>query len=84
MIRKITYILSKQDKIRLVILFIGMFFNGIFDLIGVSAILPVVSLLTSPTIDGGKIYQILIDIINHIFDSPLRGKLVIILIVLFQ
>ena len=52
--KQISYVLSKKDKIRLFIIFIIILGSAALDLVGVSAIFPVVSLLTSgeSAIDG--------------------------------
>ena len=52
MLKKINYVLDKKQKIHLILLLIIIFIGAFVELLGVSAILPVVNVATSPeTID---------------------------------
>lgn len=52
MLKKINYVLDKKQKIHLILLLIVIFIGAFVELLGVSAILPVVNVATSPeTID---------------------------------
>lgn len=79
--KKLNYILTKTDKRRLVVISILTFISAVFDLIGVSAILPVVSLLTSSDFEVGGVYQYLVDFVINVFGGTSRGKIVIFLII---
>lgn len=81
---KINYILSSKDKKRLVIITILTFISAFFDLIGVSAVLPVVSLLTSTSSDSGGVYQSIIYFISNIFSLTSKSSIVISLIIVLS
>ena len=79
---KLNYILTKTDKRRLILIAFLMFLSALFDLVGVSAVLPIVSLLTLPEVDQGGIYQYLIDFVVKILGISSKGSLVIALIII--
>ena len=45
MLKKITYLLNKRDKRNLVIIFFIILISALLDLVGISAILPIIELL---------------------------------------
>lgn len=77
--KQINYVLSKKDKIRLLFVFITILGSAALDLVGVSAILPVVSLLTTgeSAIDDNTI----LSIASSIFKTRNPDSLAIILLV---
>ena len=65
MFKKISYLLSKKDKRNLFFIFLVILGSAFLDLIGVSAILPVVEVLEK----GNSVVEsnIILKLINHIF-----------------
>lgn len=80
--KKLNFILTKVDKKRLLIISFLTLVSALFDLVGVSAILPIVSLLTTGTMDEESVYQIFANIVLHLFGDLSRGMLVVVLIII--
>lgn len=65
MIKKISYILSGRQKIQVVLLFVMILIGGAFELLGVSAILPLVEVLLNPAvIETEGIYKTVAEVLN--------------------
>lgn len=60
MLKKINYILDKEQKIKLVVMLIVILIGALFELLGVSAIMPLISVATNPDAVNEKWYLILI------------------------
>ena len=60
MLKKINYVLDRRQKINLLILLLIIFVGAFVELLGVSAILPVVNIALTPEIVDEKWYLILI------------------------
>lgn len=60
MYKKIRYILDREQKIKLVIMLIVILIGALFELLGVSAIMPLISVATNPTAVGDKWYLVLV------------------------
>ena len=84
-IKRIFSIISKKDKRRLIIILIGILFSSFLDLISISSILPIVSLLSAPNptdvIQADIILRILSSIFNTV-DTKTLSILSIIFIIL--
>ena len=75
MIKKISYIFNRHQKIRMAILFVMIFFGSFVELLGVSAILPLVSVITNPDIiNTDKKYNIIKNFFNNNSDSSSNVK----------
>lgn len=60
MLRKINYIFSKKQKRNLAFLFIALFIGGFMELLGVSLIMPLVTIIMEPTIIESNKWAMLI------------------------
>ena len=71
LLKKISYLLSKRDKRNLVIIFIIILISAFLDLIGVSIIMPVVSILTQgrEAIDNNFILSTINNIFKFQYDT---------------
>ncbi len=82
--KKIGFILNKKDKLLVVGIFLLMAVSAILDLIGVSAILPIVSLLTSNetiiTNDNVDSFNFLVQIVYKVFKIDSIDKISIFLL----
>lgn len=56
MYKKINYILDKEQKIKLVVMLIVILIGALFELLGVSAIMPLISVATNPDTVNEKWY----------------------------
>jgi ABC-type multidrug transport system fused ATPase/permease subunit len=88
LLTKINYIFDKKQKGQLVLLAVLILIGGVFETLGVSMILPVVSVILSPESlhRGIARYPILQDTVNALgldTDTKLASVLLIILIILF-
>ena len=71
MLKKVRYLLSKKDKKNLVFIFCVILISAFLDLVGVSAILPIIELLEkgNSVIDSNKYLSIINNIFNLNYDS---------------
>ena len=60
MYKKINYILDKEQKIKLVVMLIVILIGALFELLGVSAIMPLISVATNPDAVNEKWYLVFI------------------------
>ena len=67
-VRQVFGIISPNDRRRLIVIFFMILISGFFDLVGVSIILPIVSLLSAPStetaIEGNTILRLLSVVFN--------------------
>jgi len=76
LIKKLNYIFNKQQKLKFVFLFIIMFIGSLFELMGVSLILPFVQIVMEPnTIEQNEIMKAVYEYFN--IQSPNRFLLLI-------
>ncbi len=80
-LKKINYLLNKKDKKSLFFLFLLMLCGSFLDLIGVSAILPIVSLLTAPSAEISSLYHGIISFFVSHFKLVSNKDIVLFLIV---
>lgn len=81
--KKILFIMEKKDKVSLVFIFLLMIVSALLDLIGVSAILPIVSLLTTPNEQfNPETANTIIRIIYHITGITDKSTLALITLLL--
>ena len=59
MLKKINYILDRKQKLHLVFLLAAFVIGSVFELIGVSAILPLVNVVMDPAVLDGGLYALL-------------------------
>lgn len=59
MYKKIKYILDKEQKIKLLIMLVVILVGALFELLGVSAIMPLISVATNPEVISEKWYFVL-------------------------
>ena len=69
MFKKIIYILDSEQKIKLVILLIVILVGALFELLGVSAIMPLISVATNPESVSNKWYLVLISEMFGIYEA---------------
>lgn len=69
MFKKIKYILDSEQKIKLVILLIVILVGALFELLGVSAIMPLISVATNPESVSNKWYLVLISEMFGIYEA---------------
>ncbi len=60
MLKKIDYVLNKKQKINLLILLIVIFVGAFVELLGVSAIMPVIEVAMNPSIIYEKWYLVMV------------------------
>src|SRR5574344_59424 len=80
-LKKINYILNKKDKIHLVYLFFGILVSSALELVGISAILPIVSLLSSADPQALIESNTLIRIASELFNTTDVNSIAVILII---
>lgn len=84
MLRKINYIFSKKQKIQSVFLCIGLFIGALFELVGVSLITELVSIVTDPSkIHKNQMLKSVYDLFGMREDRQFFLALVIGLIILY-
>lgn len=84
MLKKISYVLDRKQKIQLIILLVIIFVGAFVELLGVSAILPVIDIALEPSIIDEKWYLILIkDIFNLKDANQLLVVMAVLLIVIY-
>lgn len=84
MLKKISYIFSKKQKIQSVFLCIGLFIGALFELVGVSLITELVSIVTDPSkIHKNPMLKSVYDLFNMKEDRQFFLALVIGLIVIY-
>ncbi len=84
MLKKINYVLDKRQKMNLVILLLVIFIDAFVELLGVSAILPIVDIATNPAVINEKWYLVLIKNLTQIDDAnELLVFMAIVLIVIY-
>ena len=76
--KQVMMIISKQDRRRLIIIFFMILLSSFFDLIGVSIILPIVSLLSAPDVITAIEGNTLLKILSSVFNTTEAYKLSII------
>jgi ABC-type multidrug transport system fused ATPase/permease subunit len=47
-VKKVSYILTRKDKVQLVFLLFGMIFSALLELVGISVLLPIINLIADP------------------------------------
>ena len=60
MIKKINYVLDRRQKINLCILLVIIFIGAFVELLGVSAVMPLIDVAMKPEMIGEKWYFVLI------------------------
>lgn len=84
LLKKIRYIFTKQQKIKFLILFVIMFVGAIFELMGVSLILPFVQVVMDPnSIQQNSIMKFVYDFFNIQSTNSFLLLLSILLIVVY-
>lgn len=83
MLKKINYVLNRKQKINLILLFIIIFVGAFVELLGVSAVMPLIEVATQPQQMNEKWYFLLISDCTGITDSSqmlvfLAGVLIVI------
>ena len=66
MLKKINYVLDRKQKTNLIILLLVIFIDAFVELLGVSAILPIVDIAMNPAVINEKWYFVLIRDITQI------------------
>jgi len=69
MYKKIKYILDRQQKIKLVVMLIVILIGALFELLGVSAIMPLISVATNPESVNEKWYLALVQNIFGFYEA---------------
>lgn len=69
MLNKIKYILDREQKIKLVIMLIVILVGALFELLGVSAIMPLISVATSPESVNEKWYLKLVSDVFGFYEA---------------
>ena len=69
MYKKINYILDKEQKIKLVVMLIVILIGALFELLGVSAIMPLISVATNPDAVNEKWYLVFIQDIFGFYEA---------------
>lgn len=69
MLNKIKYILDREQKIKLVIMLIVILVGALFELLGVSAIMPLISVATSPESVNEKWYLQLVSDVFGFYEA---------------
>lgn len=82
MLQKLNYLLSRKDKRNLIFIFVVILISALLDLVGVSTILPVVSIITQgkEAIDG----NFLLKTINNIFSLNYDVKSIGVIVLCFM
>lgn len=80
-VKQIFQIISKKDKQKLVIIFFMILVSSFLDLFGVSTILPIVSLLSSPSTASAIENNALLQIITRLFNTTDTSTLAVISLV---
>ena len=84
LLRKFNYIFNTKQKIQSVLLCIGLFFGALLELVGVSLIANLVSLISNPeTIHENKWMQLLYDVTGAQSDRDFFLTVVIVLIAVY-
>ena len=60
MLKKINYVLNKKQKINLLILLVVIFIGAFVELLGVSAIMPIIEVAMNPVVIHEKWYLVII------------------------
>jgi ABC-type multidrug transport system fused ATPase/permease subunit len=79
MLKKINYVLDKSQKIQLIVLLIVIFLGAFVELLGVSAILPVINIALSPESIDDKWYAVMV---KNIFGVELASQVLVVMAVL--
>lgn len=69
MLKKISYVLDRKQKIKLGILLVIILIGAFVELLGVSAVMPLINVATEPAQIGGKWYLVLISQYTGITDA---------------
>ena len=80
-LKQILSIISTKDKKRLVIIFFMIFVSSFLDLIGVSSIVPIVSLLSAPDVGTAIDGNIILKILSNVFSTTDVTKLAVIALI---
>lgn len=84
MLKKINYVLNRKQKINLILLFIIIFVGAFVELLGVSAVMPLIEVATQPQQMNEKWYFLLISDCTGITDSSqMLVFLAVVLIVIY-
>lgn len=84
MLKKINYVLDRKQKMNLVILLVIIFIGAFVELLGVSAIMPLIQIATKPQEIGEKWYFVLISKYTGITDpNKMLVLLAVVLIVIY-
>lgn len=84
MINKISYIFTRKQKIQVVILFFMILLGSIFELLGVSSILPLVEVILDPgVIEAEGIYKTIAEMMNITSHATFCVFLCVILIIVY-
>lgn len=80
-LKQVFSIISKKDRRRFIVIFFMILISAVLDLIGVSAILPVVSLLSAPDASTAIDSNLVLRILSSIFQTTEVMKLSIIALI---
>jgi ABC-type multidrug transport system fused ATPase/permease subunit len=84
MLKKINYVLDRSQKIQLIVLLIVIFLGAFVELLGVSAILPVINIALSPETIDDKWYAVIIkDLTGATTASQILVIMAILLIIIY-
>lgn len=87
LVKRIFGIISKKDKKRLIVILVAILFSTFLDLISISSILPVVSLLSAPNpsevIQSNLILKVLSTVFNTVDSTTLSILSIIFIIVVY-
>ena len=80
-IKQVFNVISSKDKKRLVVIFFMILISATLDLVGVSSVVPIVSLLSAPNVDTAIEGNVILRVVSNMFNTTETMELSIIALV---